>query len=344
MLTDKNLFLENGYINMRAIIEHTAFTKIIIGGRGTGKTWGVLDYVSKKESYKCFMMRRTREVVKTLTTEELSPFKKYERKSGKVFNIDKLTDGITRFSLDGEKDYKFLLSAITIFNNMRGFDGDEISMLFYDEFIRIKNERKIKGEADGFFNAIETINRNRELEGNSPLNVILSGNSDLLDSDILVELGLVNSIIKMRKKEKNIKYFKERGILLIVLKDSPISERKKDTALYKMTAGTKFNSMAISNKFVSNELHTCKHYNLNQLIPLFYVNDQICVYSVKNTDRFWCSAHKSGVPEIYEDCTISYLSIKKRYRKILYAYIDGLVEFEEEYLELIFRNIFTFKL
>ena len=45
-----DLYLENGYVNMAKIIETDVPFIFVIGGRGTGKTYGTLQYMLNQNS------------------------------------------------------------------------------------------------------------------------------------------------------------------------------------------------------------------------------------------------------------------------------------------------------
>ena len=50
-INDKNLFLDNGYLNMQEIIETPYTFIILVTGRGTGKTYGTLKYMVESIIY-----------------------------------------------------------------------------------------------------------------------------------------------------------------------------------------------------------------------------------------------------------------------------------------------------
>ena len=99
-----------------------------------------------------------------------------------------------------EKTLHGYTSALSTFSNLRGFDGSNIKILLYDEFIPERHERLIKNEADAFFNVYETINRNRELQGGPPLIALCLSNSNSLASPIFTALNLVKTLERMHNK------------------------------------------------------------------------------------------------------------------------------------------------
>ena len=69
------LYDKNGYLNFPDIRKLKLPFNFIIGGRGTGKTYGgLLDAWETKRKF--IFMRRTEKILETIRTPELSPFKK----------------------------------------------------------------------------------------------------------------------------------------------------------------------------------------------------------------------------------------------------------------------------
>ena len=90
--------------------------------------------------------------------------------------------------------------ALSTISNVRGFDATDRDVLIYDEFIPERHERPIKDEATAFFNAIETIQRNRELEGKDPLTVLCLANANELANPLFIELKLVKRAMALIRK------------------------------------------------------------------------------------------------------------------------------------------------
>ena len=82
-------------------------------------------------------------------------------------------------------------------------------------------------------------------------------------------------------RKQSVSIMQERGIGLFNLFDSPISERKKETALYKMSgADSNFNRMALGNEFYSADYTGIKPTNIKELVPLCRM-DSITIYERK---------------------------------------------------------------
>ena len=246
------LYNEQGYVNFPAIMAHEAIFIFIYGGRGTGKTYGALEYFKEHEQ-KFIYLRRLAAQVDIVKKDDMQPFKTLNRDKGwniKPFPVNKYISSFydTDYTEDGKAipsgDSYGLLTSLSTFSNLRGVDGNEIKVMCLDEFIPELNEKPIKGEADALFNAYETINRNRELNGEDPIKLLCLANSNRIDNPLFMELGLITIAEKIRKSGNEYYYDKKRKMLLIDLYKSKISEEKADTALYQLTKGTEFFNMA----------------------------------------------------------------------------------------------------
>ena len=67
----KKLFLENGYLNIPWILSRGYAFNIIVGGRGTGKTYGAIQHFVKEGIYTIYM-RRTQTQADVSMSPELS--------------------------------------------------------------------------------------------------------------------------------------------------------------------------------------------------------------------------------------------------------------------------------
>lgn len=70
------LYDSNGYVNIRGILETGCPFIFIWGGRGTGKTYGILKHAV--ENNKKFIYLRTRQTqIDMIRTPQFNPFKQY---------------------------------------------------------------------------------------------------------------------------------------------------------------------------------------------------------------------------------------------------------------------------
>ena len=349
------IYQENGYLDFGNIIETMRKNKInflfLWGGRGIGKTYGGLGYFTEKQ-IKYILMRRQTNQLEALSTKELNPFKTLNRDKGWSIQPKVLTSKkLTSFAEEHEEDGKTIRGE-TVCNfvslqgiaGLRGFDAIDAEFLLFDEFIREPHERPITNEADAFLNAYETISRNRELQGKPPLIALCFANSNNIVNPIFVKLGLVSKALQLQRDEnKEYSIDRERGIMLIDGKKSPISIAKKETALYKLVGpGSSFYDMAIGNVFTDVDLSNVHSRPIVEYKPIVAVGE-LCIYKHKFRRMFYVSMHKQGSPDAYTTNKIDLKRFGRKYAYLWMAYLANRVEFEAFECKALFENYFNAK-
>lgn len=297
-IMDKNIYLSSGYFNVEYVLRFPVPFIFVVGGRGTGKTYGALRYVLENH-IKFIYMRRTQAQADIINKPEFSPFKSVMRDTGQIITsapVTKYNSAFYHAKLEDDKlipdgapiGYTMALSTVS---NLRGFDMSDCTLLIYDEFIPEQHERPLKNEAAALFNAYETINRNRELTGSPALKVLCLANSNTLNNPIFASLGVMDKVLTMEKKQQAVTINADRGYAIVMLSGSPVSQQKKNTALYALTQGTEFSRMAIDNSY--NVQFTRQAVNLVEYAPLFVV-DGVAVYRHKAGSGLYVTRHISG--------------------------------------------------
>lgn len=341
-----NIYLESGYVDIKKILDFGLPFNFIVGGRGTGKTFGALEYVIRNK-VKFIYMRRTQTQCDLINKPEFSPFKSLNQEFGWNIGSASVTKYNSAFYEMQEIEGKLKPSgsplgyscALSTVSNIRGFDASDVSLLIYDEFIPERHEKPIKHEASAFFNAYETINRNRELKGIKPLQVLCLANANDLGNPIFLELGMVQIAEKMRRREQ-IEYInREKGIGIFLLSDSLISEKKKETAIYKITKGTAFAEMATSNEFSLDESSNIKSMPLKEFRPIVGVGD-LTIYEHKADRTVYVSTHRIGEPPIYTGGEIDRARFTRAYWWIWDLYLTNQLVFEDYFSEVLLRKYF----
>ena len=299
-----------------------------VGGRGTGKTYGALKYVLEND-IKFLYMRRTQSQADLINRPEFTPFKAVSRDTGELITcspISKYNSAFYRAKYEDDKiipdglpiGYTLALSTVS---NLRGFDMSDCELLIYDEFIPEKHERPLKNEAQALFNAYETINRNRELVGEKPLKVLCLANANTITNPIFEALNIIDKVYTMENNNQVVSINESRGFAVVLLSDSPISKLKQDTALYRLTSGSEFESMAIGNSY--NVDFNRARVNLVEYAPIFTVNG-ITIYQHKNKMELYATRHKSGGA-----VDIDTRLYRKRYAPMVLEYdARGLIQYE----------------
>lgn len=230
----KKCFDSNGFPDYDYIMGQNIPFIVITGGRGIGKTFGALYWHIKNKQYFMYL-RRTQVQVDTIASDEFNVFRSINVKKGtNIYCFKKgqnyicapaIYDDKGKLKQNGESIG--IVSSLATLSNKRGFSADNITTIIFDEVIPEKHERPIKGEDEVFQNAYETINRNRELEGEPPVRCIMTTNSNGVNSHILNTFGIVPILERMHKQGKRIYINASRTLLIINMEDSPISEKRK---------------------------------------------------------------------------------------------------------------------
>lgn len=225
--------------------------KIIIGPRGCGKTYSVLDYMqeSSSEDSKFIYMRRDGTEIDSCSSEYGNPYKKLNQDKGydvHPFQISKFNGfGIAR---DDDMNVIGYGVALSTFASMRSQDFSDVDRIFFEEFIPEKHKRKIKGEGQALLNLYETVNRNRELMGEKPVELIMCANGIDLANPILLELGATSLIGKMLMNGQRRLTIPEKALYIELIPRTKVSELKEDTVLYRL-ASNEFALDALDTKF-----------------------------------------------------------------------------------------------
>ena len=220
-------------------------------------------------------------------------------------------------------------------SNMRGFDASDIQLLIYDEFIPEKHERLLKNEADALFNAYETMNRNREIKGISPIQMICLANANDIANPVFESLNLVRIADRMQKGNSDRWTDDRRGLQLIMLHRSPISKKKSGTVLYNLTEGSDFSNMALDNDFNVNRQHV-RPRPLAEYMPICSIGE-LCLYRHKSEPRLYASTHLAGVfNRKFSVSDTDKLHYQRIYRTHWDMYISGKVDFEDVLSESLF--------
>lgn len=339
------LYLDNGYLNFEYIYNKGYTFNVILSGRGPGKTYSSLQYMLHSD-IRFIFMRRTQTQLNDVIVEQMSPFAQINKDEGREnpyvgFNpIAKSVYGIYDMHQDEDakkpvpgKQYGYALALSTLYN-LRGFSLIDSQVLILDEFIAEPHERELKEEGVALLNAYETINRNRELSGSNPLRMFLLGNANYFGGDIVLEMGLIEPITRMIQTGRTEWYDRQRDLGIWILLDSPISQRKKQTALYKFSTSKAFNQMALESKFADIFSEGVISRNLRDYKPVAQIGE-IVVYLRKTRDKFYITTHVSGTPEKFSNTDEGWAQFAHKNRKLKLASLYGDVEYETNLLKLI---------
>lgn len=334
------LYDENGWFNARSIVNSQAVFSVVIGGRGTGKTYSTLKYLVEN-NIKFILMRRTQSQLDLLNKNEFSPFRAICNDAGYNIVSKPVSKYNSAFYMEEDGNivsealgYTMALSTVA---NLRGFDASDVEVVVFDEFIAEKHERQVKNEFEALCNAYETINRNRELKSCRAVKLVMLSNSNSLNSDILFGLCVIDKLVSMNAKGQEYSYDSSRALELALLNNSVISESKKETALYKLAKDTRYYSMSIDNDYAYDDFSCVINQNLKEYKPMFTI-DGLTVYRNKGeTKRWYVSKHLSGTVPEYTDPN----TVLLEYRGLKIMYLLQMIYFESFECKSKFSRLFN---
>lgn len=331
---------ENGYIKIEALLECGVPFIFVTGGRGTGKTYGALKHVVDND-IRVMWMRRTQTETDIVNKPAFHPFKIINTDYGTNITTKPAAKGSVAFvDLDDPEHVIGYTCALATIANMRGFDSSDVSLIVYDEFIPERHKAPIRGEGEALMNAYETINRNRELQGRPAVQLLALSNSNRLDNEIFKHLDIIDICAELISCGEREYIDRARGLAVFMLADSPVSEMKKETALYKLTRGTDFQKMALENIFNDYAEHTSVSRNPAEYKPLVNVG-RLFIYRHKSNGMYYISFRRSGVfKKAFPATEKGLLAFLKSYPLLYTAYITGRIEFETYAAEVYFRELY----
>lgn len=344
-----DLYTEKGYLDIPYILHFGLPFNWIVGGRGTGKTYGALKYAY--ESEKTFIyLRRTQTQIDLIVNQEFNPFESLNSDMGwdvGCYTINKYNKGFYLEEFNEEKEkfekvgdpigYGMALSTIS---NLRGFDASNVELLIFDEFISERHERPIKNEADAFLNAYETMNRNRELKGKKPIQCLFCANANNLANPLFLKLNLLTQASKMIRDNIEFAQLPHRESTMTILQESKISEQKRETALYKLARGTAFEAMSLENKFVYDEHYHVGHKPLIEYKPIVQIKE-LTIYKHKSKREYYVSEYCNGTPlKTYGDTNVELQQFAQNERYLRRAFYNGHMWFEHYVDQVLFEEYF----
>lgn len=320
----------NGYVHVPNLINFLEANDIpicvMIGARGIGKTYGILEYMLDNDIQHIYM-RRVYEHAALCANPLFSDYMKISETKEYETSIYKMK-GLKIFGVKKDEEFIGAIAALHQFATARGFNGANFKYCFLDEFIPLEIENSRPGTGKAVLDIYETINRNRELEGKSNFKFLLASNSDNLNSDILYQLGLISKFAKMNEKGKMIEVYDNK--LLINFKNSPISKKKAELQKIYKTGQTDYYDMAINNNFKKLSRYNVKRQPIKEYIPIAKVGE-LCLYLHKTRPEYYCSLVSAGVfPKEYGNQKLEKQKFLAQNRQIFIAFLENRIIFSDE--------------
>lgn len=334
----------DGWANMPDIIESPTPFVLCIGGRGTGKTYGAIKYLLENK-IKFLYLRRTSSQMELVSKEGFCPIVKVGADIGMALctvSLGKYATAVHRINDEGNamgEPVAYIMALSTI-SSARSFSADTVMCLLYDEAIPELHEKNIKAESTAFLNCVESISRNREVQGKDPLKVVCLANANNMEAAILKALNCIKTLDTMRKKRQSYKVDTVTGLTIALLNDSPISAEKRQTALYKLTMNTgDFVDMALANNFSQDNYIDISNRNLAEYNSVASIGI-ITLYRHKNNYTWYVSETKSGSPEVFINTITERQRFRKKYFRAWEDYFEKKVVFENVNAKVFFKAVF----
>lgn len=327
------IYTQAGWVNWRYIIEEGYAFNMVVGARGVGKTYGLMsDCLEHDRPF--IYMRRLKSQLEQCATPEGNPFKRINADTGRSIRTKQTKGGI--LFLDDDKVVALGVALSTV-ANVRGFDFSDYDCIVFDEAIASEGERPIPHEFNAFLNFYETVNRNRELLGEKPVQAFLLGNANRLTNPYFSGWHFMKTALNMLKGRQMVWRSGDHSRLMIMLLNSEISEKKKNTVLYK-NADNGFLSMAVDNAFRTDGTNI-RSMPLREFNHIVSIGD-IGIYRHKS-DRLYYVSSVTNQSNYYDGYGMGLKMFRQDFYNLRIFYmVNKIVLFESYECELIFREMF----
>ena len=327
------IYTSEGWVNWDYIISQGSAFTMVVGARGVGKTYGLMKYCIENKR-KFIYMRRLKSQLEQCATNAGNPFKKINSDLGTNIKPKGTTGGVMFLDQDEQVAIGVALSTVA---NVRGFDYSDIDLILFDEAVASDGERPIQHEFNAFLNFYETVNRNRELSGEKPVQAVLLGNANRLTNPYYSGWHFMKTALNMIKGNQMVWRSGDNSRLMILLLGSEISGRKANTVLYK-NANEGFINMALDNAFRTDgtNIKSMPIREFNHIVSI----GEIGIYKHKS-DRLYYVSSLTRPDSFYEAYGMGLKMFREDYWNLrIYYMVNKIVYFENYECELIFREMF----
>lgn len=330
------IYTSDGWVNWDYILSQSESIIAVVGARGVGKTYGLFkELVDRGEKF--IYLRRLKSQMDLCSKIEGNPFKKINTDLSREIKPFP-SDGIILFR-ESDKTGNIVSAgvALSVVANIRGIDFSDYNYIVFDEFIATVTERPIKNEFESFLNFYETVNRNRELEGKEPVKCIMLGNANTLINPYFSAWHLMKTSLKMITGKQMVWRSPDKSRMLVLLLDSPISQKKRNTVLYA-NADNDFITMALDNSFRTDETNI-RSEPLTEYQHIVSIGE-IGIYRHKSERKYYVSSTQQDKP-YYDSFGIGLKMFQQDYYMLRVHYmVSKNVWFESFELEIIFRGLY----
>lgn len=341
----EKLYTKSGWINAELLLDCPEPFVVALGGRGIGKSYSILQELLHRGTPFVYM-RRTQTQLDAITVPQLNPYNQIAADEGIHIISQKLskhTAGFYRGVLNDEGEVvpdgaPFAVGiALSTFASVRSLSAEGYEVLFFDEIIPERHEHPIKEEGLAFANVLESLNRNRELQGRKPLKVILVSNSNTINSKILEVLGLLDIVDSMNRTNS---YYKSVDGLVAVFRyiDSPVSKKKESSSLYRVIQNEDFRGMALDNEFSSSDYENVQSRPLAEYYPVCSYGN-CTVYRHKSRLEYYVIKGVKAT-DTYDKLPLSKKAFNRKYFYIWGAIMDKRVYYQSASVKMEIEGAF----
>ena len=332
-------YTKEGFIEMGELLNDSSSFPylVLISSRGGGKTYGTLKWLVES-GLKFIYFRRSKQILDIISDPAYHPLKRLNQDLGWDVR-PKSGRGLTAL-LDGKHpDPIGYMAALSTFSNVRGFDASDVKVMVWDEFIPEPSDRITFNMFSAWANAIETVNRNRELQGDDPVRVIMLSNSDLIYGDVVAGFHIGDELLRMQ--EEGIEMLEHsRDMLLVMPALKDFVAHKSDTALYRLTEGSEFSDVALGNVFPIEDRSMISIQPLNEYKPVAVISG-VCIYKHKTGRTYYCCRHRSGNPPVYKNNKTDIRRFMRNHQAVVVAYMKKKIYYESIDVQTVIRKILS---
>ena len=299
------LYDSKGWVNWQYILDQGAAFSMVVGARGTGKTYGLMKaLIDRKEPF--IYLRRLKTQIDNCGKVTGNPFKRLNLDNG--WNIMPYSvGGNIEFRKDDRQGELVAVGvALSTVATIRGIDFSEFNYIVFDEAVAMIGEK--------------------------PVQAILLGNANKLSNPYFSGWHFMKTAIKMIRGKQMVYRTADNTRLMVLLQDSPISKKKAQTAAYQ-NGSDGFISMAIDNAFRTDETQIrsepLKEYN--HVVSV----GEIGIYRHKSERKYYVSS-KTQTP-YYDDFGIQLKMFRQDFLMMRVNYLIA----KTFYLKIMKQNYYS---
>ena len=329
------LYTKDGWINWPYLLDQKAVFTMVVGARGTGKTYGLMRLLVES-GIKFIYLRRLKTQIDACSKAAGNPFKRLNLDLDR--NILPFSKGGNVEFREGDREGELIAVGVSLSTvaTVRGIDYSDFNVIVFDEAIAMIGEKPIKNEFESFLNFYETVNRNRELIGEQPVRVFLLGNANKLSNPYFTGWHFMKTSLRMLRGGQMVYRTPDNTRIMVMLQNSPISKAKAETAVYR-NGSDDFISMALDNAFRTDETNI-KSEPLGEYNHIVSIGE-IGIYRHKSEKKYFVSS-KTQTP-YYDDFGIQLKMFRNDYIMLrINSMIAKNILFEDYESELLFREYF----